>query len=632
LLQPIPAASELPTVRSAKELLSLPVSQIFSKMFMPGKLSSAHSKYENKCTHCHKGLNKSPQRQLCLDCHKNITKDIKKREGFHGRKNEPREKECSFCHTEHKGRKFDIRPFDKDIFSHDATDFPLSGKHKTLLCKKCHKKGKKPRDAPSTCFGCHEKKDPHKQKLGKLCSSCHSSTGWDKTSFDHNKTQFPLIQKHIQVRCKGCHAGKTYKKTRSDCFSCHEKHDVHGGVYTKKCSECHNPSGWKKTTFTHKKVRSIGKIALSNCIACHKKNDIHKGEFGKECRKCHSSKKWAALLFTHKKTKFPLKMKHKNLKCKECHTTPPFKQKMSTDCFSCHKAKDEHDGLFGEKCVSCHNEKGWLFFTFDHNTTDFPLKEKHKETPCKLCHQKDLSQKKLETSCASCHHFDAPHADEFGKACSPCHEEKNWKTLVFNHETTVLTELVDEQIRSCKKCYKERLGKTCFGCHEKHDVHETKEGKVCEGCHFTESWSTKVFFDHDMTKFPLIGLHAMVICEGCHPDTQYKGVQKRCVACHASEDDHKGRLGTKCDTCHNPNSWRNWNFEHNVRTKFALENAHKGLGCISCHTKIVNKEKITLPVTCVSCHQKDSIHEGRTWTNCQDCHIATSFDEIVTGR
>ena len=54
-------------------------------LLMPGKLSSAHEKYEEQCSLCHDRSDRNRQTQLCLDCHKDIAGDLRQKQGFHGR-------------------------------------------------------------------------------------------------------------------------------------------------------------------------------------------------------------------------------------------------------------------------------------------------------------------------------------------------------------------------------------------------------------------------------------------------------------------------------------------------------------------------------------------------------------------
>ena len=48
------------------------------------------------------------------------------------------------------------------------------------------------------------------------------------------------------------------------------------------------------------------------------------------------------------------------------------------------------------------------------------------------------------------------------------------------------------------------------------DVHKGQVGKKCERCHNQSGWTKEVFFDHDLARFPLIGIHAITPCEECH--------------------------------------------------------------------------------------------------------------------
>jgi hypothetical protein len=60
-------------------------------------------------------------------------------------------------------------------------------------------------------------------------------------------------------------------------------------------------------------------------------------------------------------------------------------------------------------------------------------------------------------------------------------------------------------------------------------------------------------FDHDRTRFPLLGKHKKVDCAECHTKTIEK-TPSTCVSCHKKDDVHRGRRPV-CETCHNANSW-----------------------------------------------------------------------------
>jgi hypothetical protein len=183
----------------------------------------------------------------------------------------------------------------------------------------------------------------------------------------------------------------------------------------------------------------------------------------------------------------------------------------------------------------------------------------------------------------------------------------------------------------CGKCYEERLGRNCYGCHKFDDVHKSNEGQLCDRCHNVQSWRKEVFFDHDITKFPLIGLHAVTPCEECHIEATYKGTSIDCVGCHKAKDIHELRLGPKCGICHNPNGWGLWDYDHNSRSNFILDGAHLGVECRSCHNVAV-RGRIRLSKDCYSCHINDSIHRGMFWKRCNRCHNTKSFKETGSMR
>ncbi len=67
------------------------------------------------------------------------------------------------------------------------------------------------------------------------------------------------------------------------------------------------------------------------------------------------------------------------------------------------------------------------------------------------------------------------------------------------------------------------------------------------------------------------------------------------------------RLGEKCDGCHSEDGWRRVKAFDHSKTKFALDGAHKEVGCAACHAGERYKD---LPTTCVSCHRLQDAHAG----------------------
>jgi hypothetical protein len=104
---------------------------------------------------------------------------------------------------------------------------------------------------------------------------------------------------------------------------------------------------------------------------------------------------------------------------------------------------------------------------------------------------------------------------------------------------------------------------------------------------------------------------------------QFADAPQDCAACHAKDDVHKGALGKDCATCHTPNGWKLWDFDHAARTRFPLTGAHAKAACPQCHLRPENVSKPSM--VCGSCHTEDDVHAGRFGQQCQECHSTSSF-------
>jgi len=468
-------------------------------------------------------------------------------------------------------------------------------------CEKCHESFDKANQI-KRCLACHDHKniaDDIKQGKGfhgnpkvriSDCKACHTEhigrnadiIQIDLNTFNHKQTDFDLKGKHLIISCQSCHKkDKKYHEATDTCYSCHKEDDKHEGGLGKKCEDCHSEKTWQGVKYDHKKetkfelignhkdapcdachLNSDYKDAPIKCYSCHKINDIHQGKRGKKCDVCHTPLKWKKNIHTHDKKKFKLKGVHPKLNnCTACHKTKKF-TKVKQNCLYCHQSDDIHKGRYGEKCQSCHNQKNWLKQSFDHDETDFKLKGKHQKVHCDSCHRGVIETEKIGTLCSDCHKHD--------------------------------------------------------------DVHKRKDMIQCDQCHNETGWSKDVLFDHDQSRFPLIGLHSIVSCESCHEDSRYRNQSVDCVECHQEDDIHEERLGLNCDQCHNPNDWRIWHFDHNTETDFSLDGIHEEINCEACHDD-ANKDDLKLPARCISCHRSDDSHNGRFGPNCDRCHTTSSF-------
>lgn len=474
----------------------------------------------------------------------------------------------------------------------------------------------------SECSKCHEPFS--KTKQSNLCVACHKETGADITK----RLGFHGRIKNIaSTECKQCHTehegrGADIVRLDRETFD-HGATDflLKGAHARAACEACHAPK---------KKFRQ----APATCIACHKADDRHRGRLGEKCSNCHTEQTWREARFDHgRATKYPLTGRHREILCAACHVNERYKD-TPKECNACHRLEDVHGGKFGNKCGKCHATTNWRKFSFDHNRqTKFPLKGAHVSITCRSCHSEKIYGDKLATTCISCHRNDDEHKGRNGPKCESCHSVVSWRKTRFDHNRDTKFPLRESHAKLvCEAChkgavYKEKLSATCNACHQRDDVHKGRLGVQCERCHNVGGWAKKVFFDHDITRFPLIGLHAVVPCEECHLAATYKGTTLECADCHKKSDTHKRRLGTKCGSCHNPNGWAFWRFDHNTQTKYVLDGKHVGLHCNACHRKPMRK-KVVQASSCNACHSSDDVHNRRFGKRCERCHVTSSFKKI----
>jgi len=514
------------------------------------KLTDAHTLVA--CEKCHTDKIFKGTPQDCFSCHKQIDPHT----GALGQ-------DCASCHTPTTWQ--DI------TFDHSKSAFPLLGKHTTVQCNACHK-DKIFVDTPQDCYSCHALKDAHNGQLGTDCARCHNPSDWKDVHFDHNNARFKLTGNHLNVACSACHVNGVYRGTPMNCYACHASKDNHNGQLGTACENCHNPSGWQNVTFDHNTTafkltgshsnvqcnachaNGMYKGTPTDCYSCHAAQDHHNGQFGTACGSCHRPTSWQDVIFDHGKTAFPLTGKHVNVQCQACHKNGVFKG-TPTDCYSCHAAKDNHNGQFGTNCGSCHNPSGWQNVTFDHNKSAFPLTGKHVNVQCSACHKNGVF-KGTPTDCYSCHAAKDNHNGQFGTSCGSCHNPSGWQNVTFDHNKSAFP-LTGQHVNvQCSACHKNGVYKgtptDCYSCHAAKDNHNGQFGTSCGSCHNPSGWQN-VTFDHNNTAFPLIGHHTNLSCSKCHSNGVYVGTPTQCIACH--QDQHNGANGTDCSICHTPIDW-----------------------------------------------------------------------------
>ncbi len=561
---------------------------VMERLVTPGPLSAAHARLESKCDACHTSFQKTAQNGRCTACHKGVGSDIATGTKYHGKHAPARSAACKSCHSEHKGRGFALIRLDRASFNHAFTDYPLTGAHQRATCAGCHGPGSNYRGVPRDCATCHARKDPHRGQLGRTCQSCHTTAAWKPVSgFNHARTGFALSGAHARAGCMSCHAGQRWKGLPSTCVSCHARDDAHRGSRGANCASCHTSATWRSATFDHASTGfaltgghagascagchgagNANKHPPRTCISCHARDDSHKGANGTDCASCHTTRSWQQVSFDHDRmTEFPLKGAHRKVMCEGCHKQPAKVVRPPVTCFGCHAADDAHKGTKGLNCGSCHTPSAWKMANFDHaRMTSFPLLGKHATLRCEGCHQQPASEVRLSTECGSCHAKDDPHRARLGGDCARCHD--------------------------------------------------------------AAGWTATVRFDHDLSRFPLLGKHAALACSSCHADKSFSAKGTTCADCHEDKH-HGGSLGTpaRCQDCHTNASWTAWKFDHDTATRFALTGKHRGLICSACHTRAGDPAK--QGNQCIDCHRRADRHRGGFGEDCARCHVTSGFGQIL---
>lgn len=332
-------------------------------------------------------------------------------------------------------------------FDHSSTNFALNGLHEALTCNSCHF-GQQFEFASTECVDCHMTVDIHAGSNGTDCASCHSESGWDQVSFNHNDTAFPLFGSHEDTPCLSCHL---LGQNRQD--------------------------------------------APTTCIGCHASEDKHFGLNGAQCDSCHNSILWSDALFAHNfDTDFLLTGVHQELGCTQCHTTE-IHDPLPRDCASCHLVDDVHEDPAMTVCSSCHTTESWnTVSSFDHDFTEFPLIGFHQVAPCASCHI-NTQFSSAETECVACHAYEDIHEGSLGNGCNQCHTPNAWNIWEFSHTqfTGFLLEGAHENL-SCDSCHlagtqPENTSQTCGACHQDQDIHRGSFGAECSLCHGTSTFS-----------------------------------------------------------------------------------------------------------------------------------------------
>ncbi len=304
-----------------------------------------------------------------------------------------------------------------------------------------------------------------------------------------------------------------------------------------------------------------------------------------------------------------------------------------------------HGTDFRISCSTCHSSKGWHLdkeiYSFNHNSTLFPLAGEHTDVNCRECHP-TLIFKDAKTQCIDCH--TDVHQATVGPDCSRCHTPRSW--LVENideiHRMSRFPLEGAHRTAICSDCHiSESLvrfdvpGVNCIDCHRQ-DYQSAEEPnhvqagfpEDCSLCHqvYSLRWND-TGFSHGM--FPLVQGHSTVKCADCHTTRSYSDAGRDCYQCHQNDyleskspDHSASRLPTDCENCHTlASGWKPTLFDHST---FPLTFGHSGPACIECH---IGGTYTNTNTDCFSCHNADYVdsknpnHEAAGFSNvCMTCH------------
>jgi hypothetical protein len=312
-----------------------------------------------------------------------------------------------------------------------------------------------------------------------------------------------------------------------------------------------------------------------------------------------------------------------------------------------------HGSDFKVSCNVCHSPKGWELdreiYSFNHNTTLFPLKGQHNSVNCKECHP-TLVFAEAETDCFSCH--TDMHNQTVGMDCARCHTPVSWivENITDVHRQSRFPLQGPHFAAQCLDCHPsasllrfEPLGVECVDCHMQDYQSTTNPDHVmgnfstqCIDCHLMTAFTWEGSgYNHNF--FPLTEGHAIFDCSRCHTVADYSNISSECVSCHQSDYNATANpnhltsgLPTECLECHTTKpGWKPASFTiHDAQFFPIYSGSHRGVWdrCTECHANPANYSIFS----CIDCHEHnqasmDAKHdEERDYqyasSACLNCH------------
>jgi hypothetical protein len=235
---------------------------------------------------------------------------------------------------------------------------------------------------------------------------------------------------------------------------------------------------------------------------------------------------------------------------------------------------------------------------------------------------------------------ETPHGPDLNIGCEVCHSPQSWaldlNIYSFDHSTTELPLLGNHKELNCRFCHKSLIFSEapteCSDCHL--DMHNNSVGLDCARCHNSFTWLVSNIRDiHEMSRFPLLGSHALASCEDCHFSNSsliFEPLGLECYDCHnqdylsAATPNHvASNYSQDCLDCHNIYSYE-WGASGFNHTFFPLTLGHTIQDCAECHQ---TSDYSNADPTCFACHETDYNSSTKPQhsvagieTNCDLCH------------
>lgn len=286
-------------------------------LFSAGPVSESHAQWGQQCATCHPAWNSHQMNATCVTAGCHHTNALKVSETVND--------DCVSCHTEHRGRRFDI----------------TGGEG---LCWSCHEAGRQTRrfrERPLRVYY-----DKVFVPLQDTAATQGKETSPLRIQIPTNEEERRLWQQsvpHVESGLKFAHAAHEKDSDETDCHTCHKS--LPGGVINAfpthaECIDCHEEVGDRDP--------QVAKATPGKpCLKCHTQEN---GEI------IHVQRDITYVRFSHDD--------HQDYKCMECHFVVQGEQAYRTvlrspalyplpmdACYTCHQQQQATTA-----CLDCHNQ------------------------------------------------------------------------------------------------------------------------------------------------------------------------------------------------------------------------------------------------------------------------------------